>query len=61
MGSSGEVYSGRLISQLNWGNYIGLKVLPCLRSGSSLGRRVPLSVESNIVSSGIVVVVQLSV
>jgi hypothetical protein len=36
-------------------------VSPFSRRGLALGRRVPLSVESNIVSSGIVVVVQLSV
>jgi hypothetical protein len=53
------VYSGRLISQSNWSNYIGLKVLSCLYSRTSLGQRVPLLIESNIVLSGIVIIVQL--
>jgi len=61
IGSSGETFSGRLISHPQYGNFIGLKESPYLRIGFALGRRVPLSVESKTVSSGIVVVVKSSV
>ena len=50
-----------VFADANSGNYIGLKVVPCFCIRSSFGRRVPLSVESNIVSFGIVVVVQLMI
>jgi hypothetical protein len=51
--------SGRLICQLKWGNFIGTNWAPLVSRGSSSGLRVPLSVGSNRVSSGIVIVVQL--
>ena len=57
MGLLGEVFSGKVISQSQLGNCMGLNVSPYLRIGSSFGQRVPLLVESNIVSSGIVVMV----
>jgi hypothetical protein len=60
IGSSGEVFSRRVISQAKLGNFIGLNASPFARNSLALGQRVPLSVESKIVSSGIVVVVQFS-
>jgi hypothetical protein len=60
IGSSGEVFFRRVISQAKLSNFIGLNASPFARSGLALGRLVHLSVELKIVSLGIVVVVQLS-
>jgi hypothetical protein len=59
IGLSGETYSRRLISRLISANYIGSKCFPFVFNSSALGLRVPGSVGSVFVSSGIIVVEQL--
>jgi hypothetical protein len=56
IGLSEDAFFGRVISQPKSGNSIGLNASPFFYSGFALGRRVPLSVGSKTVSSGIVVI-----
>ncbi len=48
--------SGKWISLCHFGNYIGSNLSPFLRIGFELGRRVPESVGSEMLGSGIVAV-----
>jgi hypothetical protein len=53
---SGDTFSGRVMSQPKSGNSIGLNASLFFCNSFVLGRRVPLSVGSKTMSSGIVVV-----
>jgi hypothetical protein len=59
IGSLGETCSRRLISRPISVNYIGSKYFPFVFNSNILGLRVPGSVGSAFVFSGIVVVEQL--
>jgi hypothetical protein len=59
IGSSGETYSGRLISGLVSANYIGSKCFSFVFNSSTLGLRVLGSVGLVFVFSGIIIVKQL--
>jgi hypothetical protein len=50
-----------LISQPQFGNFMGLKESPFLHIGFARGQRVPLLVGSKTVSSSMVLVVQLGI
>jgi hypothetical protein len=54
---SEEIFSSKVISQFQLGNYMGLNIFPYLYIRFLFGQRIPLLIELNTVSSGIVIIV----